>query len=215
MGLGNGNTRVTTVAYELRCHPAHTALLKLILIQVSVLDPVSLSDNHIHFIPYGLLQTTDATTVKNQITQQNRFLPQTGIFPVLNITPKTMNSGLRDRLLEITSVIGLEPTYLTTKSGKWLVIVKQSKKDQVRQEIDLVINNTIFTNSQVAKPGRSNRHNISSVLVSYAAALQKEATPTTIQFHNPQHTVKQHIRVSYDVDNISSFSAIGNKKGKT
>ena len=60
-----------------------------------------------------------------------------------------MNSGLKDRLLAITSVIGLEPTYLTTKSGKWLVVVKKSKKDQARQEIDQVINDTIFPDSQV------------------------------------------------------------------
>ena len=69
VGFGNGTARVTTVAYEIRCHPAHTTLLKTILIQASVLDPVLPSDNHIYFIPYGLLQTTDATTLKNQITQ--------------------------------------------------------------------------------------------------------------------------------------------------
>ena len=96
-----------------------------------------------------------------------------------------MNSGLKDRLLAINSVIEIEPTCLTTKSYKWLVIVKTSQKDQTRQEIDQVINNTIFHEFQVAKPGRSNRHNINSVLVSYATALQKETTSTTIQFHNP------------------------------
>ena len=111
--FGNGNSRVTTVAYEIRCHPAHATLLKSIIIQASVLDPVPPSDNHMHFIPYGLLQTTDANTVKNQITQKNRFFDQTGIVPILNITPETMQSGLKDRLLAITLVIGLEPTYLT------------------------------------------------------------------------------------------------------
>ena len=162
-----------------------------------------------------MLHTTDANTVKNQIIQQNRFLANTGIIPILNITPEIMQSGLKDRLLAITSVIGLEPTCLTTKSGKWLVIVKKSRKDQARQEIDQVINDTIFSDSQINKPGRSNRHNINSVIVSYAAALQKEATPTTIQFNNlPQHTVKRHIRASYDVDNPKTFPTIGNKKEK-
>ena len=89
---------------------------------------------------------------------------------------------------------------------------KKSKKDQARQEIDQIINDTIFPDSQIEKPGRSNHHNINSVLVSYAAALQKEATPTTIQFHNsPQHVVKRHIRASYNVDIINVFPAIGNK----
>ena len=124
--FGNGNTRVTTVAYGIRCYPAHATLLKSILIQASTFDPIAPSDNHIHFIPYGLLQTTDTNTVKNQIIQQNRFLANTGIVPILNITPETMQSGLKDRLLAITSVISLEPTYLTAKSGKWLVIVNKS-----------------------------------------------------------------------------------------
>ena len=114
-----------------------------------------------------------------------------------------MRPGLKDRLLAITSVIGLEPAYLTTKSGP--------RKDQARQEINQVINDTIFPDSQIDKPGRSNRHHINSVLESYAAALQKEATPTTIQFHNPpQHIVKRHIRASYDVDNPNTVPIIGN-----
>ena len=113
------------------------------------------SDNHIHFIPYGLLQPTDANTVKNQTTQQNRFLAQTGIVPIFNITPETMQSGLKDSVLERISVIGFEPTYLTTKSGKWLVIVKTTRNDQAKQEIDQVINDTIFPDSQVDKPRRS------------------------------------------------------------
>ena len=127
VGFSNGTTRVTTAAYEIRYHPAHTILFKSILIQTSILDPVLPSDNHIHFVPYGLLQTTDAATVKNQTTQQNRFLTQTGIVPILNITPDTMNSGLKEHLLAITLVIGLEPNYLTAKSGKYLVIVKKAK----------------------------------------------------------------------------------------
>ena len=125
-----------------------------------------------------------------------------------------MQFGLKDRLLAITSIIGLEPIYLTTKSGKWLVIVKKARKDKARQEIDQVINDTIFLDFQIDKPGRSNRHNSNSVLVPYAAALQKEAIPTTIQFHNPpQHTVKHHVRASYDVDNPNTFPTIGHKKG--
>ena len=35
VGFGNGNSRVTTVAYEIRCHPAHATLLKLSLIHIS------------------------------------------------------------------------------------------------------------------------------------------------------------------------------------
>ena len=53
-------------------------------------------------------------------------------------------------------------------------------KYQVRQEIDQIIYDTIFPDYQIEKAGRSDHHNINSVLVSYPAVVQKEATPTTI-----------------------------------
>ena len=60
--------------------------------------------------------------------QQNRFLAQTGIVPILNITKDAMNSGLKERRISLPSVNGFEPTYLTEKSGKWLVVVESKKK---------------------------------------------------------------------------------------
>ena len=92
----------------------------------------------------------------------------------------TMKSGIKTRLLEIQSVIGLEHMYLTESSGKWLVLVKKIQKDQARRAIDTVINETLFPDSQTEKLGRSNRHNIKSSIVTYAASLQKESTPSTI-----------------------------------
>ena len=67
---------------------------------------------------------------------------------------------LKKRLLAIPPVIGIKPTYLTESSGKWLVSIKKITKDQVRREIDTVINETLFPVSQTERPGRSNRHNI-------------------------------------------------------
>ena len=54
--------------------------------------------------------------VKNQITQQSWFLTQTRIVLIFNIPEVTMNDGIKTRLLEIQSVIRLEPTYLTNKN---------------------------------------------------------------------------------------------------
>ena len=218
IGFGNGTHRVTTVAYEVKCHPKHSTILKSLLIKASVLDPLPPSDTNIHFIPHGLIQSTDATTVKNQLTQQNRFLSQTGIIPIFNITEDSMHggtNGIKKRLLDIPSVIAIEPTYLTETSGKWLILVKKSQKDQARRAIDTVISETLFPDSQTERPGRSNRHNINDSLVSYAAALQKESTPSTIQFlQPPQNAYKRHIRASYDIENDTSFPTIENKKKK-
>ena len=93
-----------------------------------------------------------------------------------------MNSCLKECLLTITSVVSLEPTYFTAKSGKWLVIVKKVKKDQARQEIDQIINNTIFPDSQVEKTGRSNHHNITPSSCLTLKHFKKKQLPLLFNF---------------------------------
>ena len=53
IGFGNNTNRVTTVAYEVKCHPAHSTILKSLIIKASVLDPLPPSDTTIHFIPHS------------------------------------------------------------------------------------------------------------------------------------------------------------------
>ena len=130
----------------------------------------------------------------------------------MNIHPDIMNSGLKENLIAIPSVIGLEPTYFTEKSGKWLLLVKKSQKDNARIAIDQIINDTIFPDSQVTKPGRENRHNINASLVTYVDTFQKTNTPSTIQFHHPpQNTVKGNIRASYGINQLDSFPNLNKK----
>ena len=125
------------------------------------------------------------------------------------------NNGIKTRILAIPSVVGIEPTYLTETTGKWLVIVKEAQKDQSRRAIDIVINEKLFPESQTERPERSNRHKINASLVAYAAALEKESPTSTIQFlRPPQNAYKRHIRASYDIDNETSFPDINNKKKK-
>ena len=130
IGFENGTYRVTTVEYEVKYHSAHSTILKSLVIKSSILDPLPPSVTNVHFTPHGLIQSTDATTVKNQLIQQNRFLAQTGILPIFNITKDSMNAGtnygIKKRLLAISSVINIEPTYLIEFSGKWLVLVQTS-----------------------------------------------------------------------------------------
>ena len=71
IGFGNGSNRVTVVAYKVKYHPAHSTILKYLLMTSSVLDPLLPSDTNIHFIPRGLIQSTNATIVKktNHLTK--------------------------------------------------------------------------------------------------------------------------------------------------
>ena len=123
---------------------------------------------------------------------------------------------MNERLLEFSSVIGLEPTHLTEKLGQWLLLVNKFQKDNARTPIDQIINNTIFPESQVEKPSRANRHNINTSLVTYATILPQANTPISIKFYNlPENTVKRKIQASYDIAKIDTFPNIENKKIKS
>ena len=84
---------------------------------------------------------------------------------MFNMPQITMNTSIKTRLFDIPSVIRLDPTYFTESSGKWLVVVQKAKKDQTRRAIDTKINETLFPDSQIERPGRSNRHNNNSSLI--------------------------------------------------
>ena len=62
---------------------------------------------------------------------------------------------------------------------------KKAEKDQTRRAIDSTINEIIFPGSQTETPGRSSRHAINNSRATYDASLQKESTPSTINFFNP------------------------------
>ena len=97
--FGNGSNRVTIIAYEIKCHSTKSTLLKAFLIKSSILDLIPPFDSNIHSISHCVIQSTVATTVKNQITQQNYFLAQTGIVPIFTISETTIKSDLKTRLL--------------------------------------------------------------------------------------------------------------------
>ena len=176
VGFGNYPHRVTTITYEVKCHPDHSALLKVLLTRGSVLDKNPPSDSTIHFIPYGLINVSDSNTVKHQIIQKNQFIHHTTIIPIHNIDEDTMYSGLKDKIENLPSVTNIEKVYLSSTSEKWLVITTKKQKEQARYDICNLINNTTFPPS-IERPGRSNHYNINTTLVSHAASLQKESDP--------------------------------------
>ena len=124
----NSPHRVTTIAYEVKCHPDHGALLKVLLTWSSVLDKTPLSDSTIHFIPYWLINVSDSNTVKHQIIEQNQFNHNTTIIPIHNIDENTMYSGLKEKLENLPSVTNIEQTYLSSTLVKWLVITTKKQK---------------------------------------------------------------------------------------
>ena len=62
VGFGNEYSRVTIVAYAIRCHPAHATLLKSILIQASVHDHQTTTSTLFPMDYYKLLMSIQSRT---------------------------------------------------------------------------------------------------------------------------------------------------------
>lgn len=77
-----------TVAYEIKCYPDNSTLLKSLLIKSSILYPIPPSDSNIYCIPHGLIQSTNATTVKNYTTQQTASFLKPASFPYSTYLPQ-------------------------------------------------------------------------------------------------------------------------------
>ena len=67
IGFGNGKRRVTTTAFEVKCHPDDALILKHLFCRLSTSDDKALSNNHIHFVAYGLPQYTSSEFYRSQI----------------------------------------------------------------------------------------------------------------------------------------------------
>ena len=128
-----------------------------------------------------------------------------------------MNNGIKERLLDIPSIIGIEPTYLTESSGKWPVLVKKAQKDNTRRAIDNVINETLFPDSQTERPGRSNIHNINFSLVTYTTVLQKNPhlPPSNSYNHHKMRTnTTFELHTTYEMKRYSLLSSTNKRNNQ-
>ena len=61
LGYGNGKRRMSTMAFEIKCHPDNATILKRLLCRVSASDNKLLNNDDIHFLAYALPQYTRLT----------------------------------------------------------------------------------------------------------------------------------------------------------
>ena len=54
VGYGNRNRRVSTMAFEVKCHPDNASILKRLLCRASASDDKPPNNDNIHFVAYGL-----------------------------------------------------------------------------------------------------------------------------------------------------------------
>ena len=56
ISFGNDDKRISTIAFEVRCHPYNSSILKPILPRISSNDKTPSSGETIYFVPNGLIQ---------------------------------------------------------------------------------------------------------------------------------------------------------------
>ena len=67
VGNGNGENRISTTVFDIRYNPKDSSLLKTLMARCS-----EDTNNELTFIPYELLQITNAETYRRQIIFQNK-----------------------------------------------------------------------------------------------------------------------------------------------
>ena len=201
VGNGNGADRISTTAFDIRCNPKDSSLLKTLMARCSE-DP----NNEFTFIPYGLLQMTNTETYRRQIIFQNNFIASMAIIPIYGVTKLAMNDKVYDKLRQVAGISGIEETHLTLDKGKWLVVTNKACKTQVKKEVDRLLREMtlkIIAPEYNNQPGTISREHRNPTLVSYAAMLQKETEngPTIKNVATPRQS-KRPCVVLYGANNV-------------
>ena len=205
---GNGDKRISTIAFKVRRHPDNSTILKSILSRISSDDNIPLSEETIHFVPYGLIQHSSPECYHHQIIMHNTFLHKLAIIIIFNIDSEIMYSELLPSLQEYPKFKGIAPTHSTDSNGKWSIITTNASKEAAIVIIDSLIEKNSAPNSNPNKLlGRSTKYNIN--LVSYAAMLQKIIEPTYNTKKNPPIGVqKRNFQISYDLTSFTDFPSL-------
>ena len=98
-----------------------------------------------------MVQVIETATVRHQMIKQNKYLTKTRLITFYNIDEIIMHNGMNTSLLTLSSILGIETTYLSLTSGKWFVLVSKKQKEKSRLETDAAINNKTFSTEKNEK----------------------------------------------------------------
>ena len=133
-GYGNGPTRITTKAYEVRCAPTDATILKKLFTRISLTSKYNLN-----FMPAGMLQLSGQTAYKNALRSHNEYLTKFATFPVYGLNIQQMSS-VRDEMLQHSSIKRILKTNKSDTTGRWLIETTQNSITNAQQVVDNILN---------------------------------------------------------------------------
>ena len=89
----NGANRISTTAFDIRCNPKDSSVLKTLMARF-LEDP----NNEFTSIPYGFFHMTNAETYRRQIIVQNNFIASMAIVPIYGVTKIAMTDKVHEKL---------------------------------------------------------------------------------------------------------------------
>ena len=200
IGFGNGKRRVTTTAFEVKCHPDDALILKRLICRLSASDDKVQSNNYIHFVAYDLPQHPSSEFYCSQIIKQNTFLNNIAVISIIDTDSDTLYDGLCQQLLSQPSITGIEETHLTHTSGKWLIITTKKTKDQAQRDITFFRSNSEIPTSIEHPPDRTSKVNTHADFIYYSAMLQGDTHKYNETMTGPpQSAQKKPVTISYDL----------------
>ena len=150
ISFGNGNKRISTIAFEVRCHPDNASILKTLLSRISSDDKTPVS--------YGLIQYFSPECYRHQIIMNNNFLHKVAIIIIFNNDSKIMYSEILPSLKQDTRFKGIERIHSTDSDGKWIIITTKASKEAAIVIIDSLIEKISAPNTHPNKrSGRSTK----------------------------------------------------------
>ena len=200
VGYGNGKSRVSTMAFEVKFHPDNASILKRLLCRASASDDKPPNNNNIDFVAYGLPQYTSSKLYRTQILDKNNFLHNMAVIPIVKIDPDVMYNDLYYKLLTSPSITIIEETHHTHPKGKWLIVTTKKMKPKAQLEIDKITNEGEIPMTNENPPGRIVSTNNHQDFITYTYMLKENKERCDENMTNPLPSSQKHlVSISYDL----------------
>ena len=189
--------RVNTQVLNMECLRIDAALLKTLMMKAPLNKYVQTGI----FVPRGLAQMTNPEGYKSVLNQQNKFLSETAVIPLLDLFKDVAYNSppniptIYSQIVNDPAVIAMYPT-VHDKNNKWFILYNKSHETEVHHLVDEKIPQWINERNSNIKgkgrtsliPHRKKPKTVPTSALSYAQVLVNNASSDQVY---PQPTIKK------------------------